>query len=310
MKIDKDSQKSKVVQINCDEFSEDIEGNLYFQPVMKNKKFEVVSLQGQENDIKYYYFDTEENKFKQLKDKKLENGYYNFIKYAYIDEKLYNQIIASKKLNKNKRQEIFALSQRVVLLISGDVLIGYDNCEDNNYCITFNNIGIKKALLESDIPYYEELLDEFEYIEKIFVFNNQYVNLQSCYFEGGWFGVDELDNSSFYLYNKGVLIRKLRGIKCYLPFAMKLMGVLNYKDHGIKLDVSRNYIIDGNSMLEKKIANIISHIDMLISLSIVAKEFGYTKPTFTRYNEYIIKVGRYTVQKAYVLANLHVLIEY
>ncbi len=131
------------------------------------------SLEEQENDIKYYYFDTEENKFKQLKDKKLENGYYNFIKYAYIDEKLYNQIIASKKLNKNKRQEIFALSQRVVLLISGDVLIGYDNCEDNNYCITFNNIGIKKALLESDIPYYEELLDEFEYIEKIFVFNNQ-----------------------------------------------------------------------------------------------------------------------------------------
>ena len=45
----------------------------------------------------------------------------------------------------------------------------------------------------------------------------------------------------------------------------------------------------------QKIANIISHIDMLISLSIVAKEFGYTKPTFTRYNEYIIKDGRHPV---------------
>lgn len=48
----------------------------------------------------------------------------------------------------------------------------------------------------------------------------------------------------------------------------------------------------------QKLATIISKIDMLISLSIVAKENNYTRPTFSRYNELIIKDGRHPVIEA------------
>ena len=45
----------------------------------------------------------------------------------------------------------------------------------------------------------------------------------------------------------------------------------------------------------QKLATIISKIDMLISLSFVAKENNYTRPTFSRYNELLIKEGRHPV---------------
>ena len=45
----------------------------------------------------------------------------------------------------------------------------------------------------------------------------------------------------------------------------------------------------------QKLANIISHIDMLISLSIVSKENNYVRPSFSRYNELLIKDGRHPV---------------
>lgn len=48
----------------------------------------------------------------------------------------------------------------------------------------------------------------------------------------------------------------------------------------------------------QKVAKIVSKIDMLISLSVVAKENGYTRPQFSRYNEYIIKEGRHPVIEA------------
>ena len=59
----------------------------------------------------------------------------------------------------------------------------------------------------------------------------------------------------------------------------------------------RNLCKDQTNNIQK-VAKIISKIDMLISLSVVAKENGYTRPQFSRYNEYLIKAGRHPVIEA------------
>ena len=59
----------------------------------------------------------------------------------------------------------------------------------------------------------------------------------------------------------------------------------------------RNLCKDQTNNIQK-VAKIISKIDMLISLSVVAKENGYTRPQFSRYNEYLIKEGRHPVIEA------------
>ena len=48
----------------------------------------------------------------------------------------------------------------------------------------------------------------------------------------------------------------------------------------------------------QKLANVISHIDMLISISVVSKENNYVRPTFSRYSELLIKDGRHPVIEA------------
>lgn len=143
------------------------------------------------------------------------------------------------------------------MLVERSVDIGYHRLHDSVYGISLNGCSIKNILENSSLPFYEELIDELDYLEAIFVYSNKYVNLQYCVFENTYFSDMNVENIPFYFYNRGVLINRFGHLVCHLPFALKIVGVANYLGENIKLNVSRNSIIEGFGYLKSEFSNII-----------------------------------------------------
>lgn len=248
---------NKFENVNCNLYSDFIKGSLYLGETKRKKSFEINNLNLDEDC--YYCFDKNENKFKKPADiKDIPTGYYYIMRYAKIDNSDYNTIRNTKKFNKNKRNGIISLSEKVYLLIDRNIEIEYQGIIDKMQQFSINNVLIKNIIEDSGFDYYEELLDEYEYFEPIFVCENHYINLQHCSFDSSYYYREsDIDNIDFYFYNRGVWIKHFRYLSCLLPFALKIFGVVNYYGDNIKLDVSRNSIIDGHSCLKNELANII-----------------------------------------------------
>lgn len=252
--IEKDYTNTKFETIECKKYSDCIEGTIKIQSTQRRNNFIVT-----ETNDQYYCFNSIENKFDKYEYRSELDGYYRKIRYVEIDNVLYERIKKSRKLNKNKRKDIFAASTKTIYLIIDETSkFGIQEIDEISYQFTINNVLIKDILINSGLKYYDELLDEYEYFEQVFIANGTYIDIQGCDFEGlmYMYGSD-LYKQEFFVYNKGILIRNFRGISCGVPAAIKPLGYINYIGDEIKLDVSRNSIIEGIDKMGKELTCIL-----------------------------------------------------
>ena len=248
--IDRDGSNVRYEDIECNRFSNAIEGTIRIRDAQRKTVFDVRHIAG----TTMYLFNNETKKMDLVTDEgALITGYYRMVNYTLIDEKLYSKIKATRKASKNKRNEILVLSAPIYFLFSENVDYSYAPTP-KGYRVTVNGVTLEEVLQESGLPYYSELVDEFEYYKPIYIANRKYIELQ----ENDLYGPHYVsaDSESLMFYNKGVWIRDVFNFSCLLPAAYKMKAVLNYIDNGIKLDVSRNRVLGGRQRIEDELMTI------------------------------------------------------
>lgn len=255
--INKERNSGKIVSISCSEYSNSITGCIKLQESQRHKVFEINKISSEES---WYYYNELNNKLELLDDRKLNDGYYFIVEYARINAEVYEKITNNRKRLENKKKEIFAESnEKIYLLFSGNCIRRYTVIDDGDDLeMTINNNPVSQIITNSDMSYYKELVDDFSCCTYIFIHNGEYINLQNCLFEGMHYGRGAIGEApSFFFYNKGVLVKRFLGISCLLPYAFKSYGYINFIVNGVKLDVSRNYINEGNEIIKNEVSKTI-----------------------------------------------------
>ncbi len=248
--IDREAINAKYEDVECSQYSNIIDGTIRIREEQRKTSFEVQPI----GEKKMYLFNDETKKVEFVTDiTSLSPGYYRLINYAVVSEEVYARIKATRKSAKNKRNEILVHPDHIYFLFPENIDFSYD-ASKGGYYVTVNDVTLKDVLKESDIPYYDEVVDELEYYKPIYLYNQKYIELQENDLYGQRYVSPDLESLMFY--NKGVWIRDVFHICCLLPAALKMKAVLNYKDHGIKLDVSRNRILEGRKRIEGSITEI------------------------------------------------------
>lgn len=252
--LEKENISSKIDIINCKKYSSLIDGEIKIQNTQRKRNFIAKTLPSDT-----YIFNNKKNKFEMLDDKIKIEGYYRKVEYVLIDEETYTRISNTRKLNKNKRNEIVSSAKKkIYLLIDEEEDLGIEDVLDSGFQFTINNVLIKKIIEQSGFNYYDEVIDEFEYFEPVFITNGKFINTQGCMFESFMYSFQsDLYKTEFFFYNKDILIKNFRGISCGIPAAFRPLGYINYLGNDIKLDVSRNTIIEGRHALRKELTLIL-----------------------------------------------------
>lgn len=248
--IDREVSNAKFDDIECSQYSNIIDGTIRIRDEQRKTAFEVQSI-GQK---KLYLFSKETKKVEYVTNiANLSTGYYRMIDYAIVSEEVYTRIKATRKAAKNKRNEILIHPDHIYFLFPEDIEYSYA-ATNGGYSVTINGATLEEVLKESEIPYYDEVVDELEYYKPIYIHNQKYIELQ----ENDLYGQRYVspDSESLMFYNKGIWIRDIFHVCCLLPAALKMKAVLNYKDHGMKLDVSRNRILEGRKQIDGAITEI------------------------------------------------------
>ncbi len=245
--------KAKIDEIQCSQYSTTIDGKIYILPTKKKRNASVLEVK----DRVIYLYNSKEKKLEKTSN--LNNGYYHYFRYSLIKKEDYEKIAQTKRDSNKKMTEILALgvSQNVEVLLFVNnkdrfpLPYIYDDIDSEKECAQiFNNSGLE---------YYKELLD-YDNCISVFLAENKFINVESCGFYGQFRYRNYLNDKEFcpvYLYNKDILVRDFRAIRCYLPEESEIFGYINYNGQKIKLDVSRNEIIEGAFYLQKDFSDII-----------------------------------------------------
>lgn len=250
--LDREAATStKYESIKCNDFSSVIDGTIRVRDDQRKVAFNVETL----TDKKIYLFNNENNTVECITNfTSLATGYYKILDYSIIESEVYENIKGTRKSAKSKRLAILAHSQHIYLLFPNETEYSYADPIMGRLRITVNGTTLEEVLKESGIPYYDELVDEFEYYKPIYIVDKQYVELQENVMYGNRYL--SLDKESVLFYNKGIWIKEVFYISCLLPAAFKMHAVINYKAHGIKLDVSRNRVLDGRKQIDWAVSEI------------------------------------------------------
>ena len=259
--IVKDSTKGKYEDVDCSEYSTTIKGVVKIRPTTPKKAGSIFDTK----DIKIYVYNKEQQLFELLLDpSQLQNDYYSLIKYSNISDEDYSTISKTRRGDQRKRTEILTLSkernQDIGLLINKTNSIDYMPIIADDKPIRINECDIDQILLNSNLKYYPELLNGSSYFEPIFMANGKYAYLQDCDFDGIWRPyryMANIENRDFFFYNREILVDQFRGISCPIPFPLEAIGYVNYTGNHVKLDVSRNSIINGYKELQWEFAQML-----------------------------------------------------
>lgn len=174
--------------------------------------------------------------------------------YSIIEPEAYERIKSTRKTARNKRSEILAQSNHIYLLFPNTIEYSYTDSIIGGFRITVNGKVLEEVIRESELPYYDELVDEFEYYKPIYIVDKQYIELQ----ENSMYGRNYVSTGkeSILFYNKGIWVKEVFFVGCLLPAAFKMQAVINYKVHGIKLDVSRNRVLEGRKQINWAVSEI------------------------------------------------------
>ena len=248
--LEKENLLSKVDLIRCCDYSSVLEGIIHISKTRKKRDFCVTQVPSDT-----YFYNNKEKKFQIVSGNIEKEGYYRKLQYLAINDEIYKTILRTKKTNRNKRNEMIATADRIIyLLIHEEEDLDIEEFTGDNYQFTINNISLQDIFTNSGFEYYPEMLDEFEYFASVFVSSNKYINIQRCVFESFMYPFHpDLYKTEFFFYNKDILINDFRGIVCGIPAAFHPYGFINYLGNDIKLDVSRNTIIEGHLKLRNEI---------------------------------------------------------
>ena len=242
--VDK-SKKTKQELVDCSKYSTTLSGSIILKPERERSKQKIESLLGR----KKYVFNSEKNVFEQVES--VPEGRYNLIPYIRIEQDEYETIRKSSREISGKSKTLFALAKEkglMLLLLTKveddfpfpDYFYDTESPADKALQTIFNN---------SDIPFYPELF-YYENIMSIYVMDNEFIHLYGCgLYNRMRFGraySPEKEFASTYLYYKDILVRDFRFVRAFIPYAYEVFGYINYKGRDLKLDVSRNEIIEGN----------------------------------------------------------------
>jgi len=242
----------KYEYIECGKYSNKVEGIIRAKRIQKRTCLSVEKIK---NSI-IYLFNEETKKFTQITDSKdITTGYYRIVKYANIAQDMYEKIRIGRKTNKTRRNAILSASNTTYLLFKEETMLNYKPRENKkNLQVAVDDILLEDVAINSNIPYYDELVDSFGYFEPAFFADGKYIRLQKCYIFGKdlYYIVRERENFAFY--NKGILVKDYHGTICNIPAALDISAVINYLENGIRLDVSRNNIISGTAQLRRELS--------------------------------------------------------
>lgn len=248
--------KGKYEDVKCENYSDVISGYLKIKQLTKLSEAKVLTV----DSSKCYLYNSDNESFELISQNAiLTCNYYTLIKYANIPDEEYEKILKTKKSSDKKRQEILVRSKQIngseiLLLINNDNNIDtMPLFTDGDNSIRINDVSIDIILSNSKMSYYAQLLDSRKYLQEIFLSERKYTLLKTCDFDSLWhphrYSLDN-DNRDFFFYNKEILVDRFIGLSCLVPFSLEVIGYINYLGNYVKLDVSRNSIIQGFSELE------------------------------------------------------------
>lgn len=283
MSIQKLSINTNFEDIKCENHSKTIKGIIKYGKKSKHQKFDVKGIDGN------CYFYNPENK-KLENNVKCTTGHYHVLEYHVINHEEYEKISSTRKSDKSKRNNIISISQKCLsLFFSSDLQIGfYDIDNSDDYIIEVDHTPINEILINNGYEYYKELVNEYSYLTHIFLYNNKYINMSNSVI--GWdfydsFSNDIKINRRFYFYNKDILVDNFSGYIITIPFDYNICGYINFIKSGLKLDVSRNRIIENSEAVELEITNIILRF---MTEKITDSNYKELVEEIIRYNEHEI----------------------
>lgn len=252
--IAKDSTKVKYENINCSDFSANVNGKIKVRNGAREKDLNVIDIKVD----KSYLYNSQSQKFEPIdKNDSLMDDYYYLLKYSDIDIDEYSQIKKTRRSVARKRNEILSLSKErqkdVFLFINMKENLDIMPFLIDDEQVQINGSSIEEILKNSSMNYYSEMFSSPGCFEDIFISKQKYVFLQSCDFYGTWRRyrpITDSDKKEFFFYNKEILVDQFHRISCLIPYALDAIGYVNYNGKGIRLDVSRNSIISGYEMLK------------------------------------------------------------
>lgn len=245
---------AKYETIDCSIYSEIIEGIIAVRRISRKDSLAVQTIQVGVT----YLFSKDLQKFELITDEKqITTGYYRLVKYANIEPKQYEDICTGRKTAKTRRTAILAATTPVYLLFKEESDLSFAQKGKKSLQATVDDVFLDEATTNSGLTYYDELVDEFEYFNPIFIANGKYLNLQECYIYGRRAYYTGRQGRNFCFYNKGILVKDFYGLHCNIPAPFDVSAVINFKDQGIKLDVSRNNIISGVKQIRSELIKVI-----------------------------------------------------
>lgn len=252
-----DSKNNEI--IICSNYSTKIKGKI----ALIYEKDKNTSIIMSTKDYDMFLYDSKERIFHKVEE--LETGYYQYMCYSPISKNKYDGIMNTRlkfvgtKRDATKKDLLTngdnGEKRRILIFKQEDMLpFGYFTNGNGDE----DGIGLKSILEKSGLEYYKALLD-YNNFHLIFFKGKQGLRLTHSSYNDGMvyrrpvFG--EFSRSR--VYYKDILVKDFRSIECLLPFRCQVAGYINYFANDIKLDVSRNRIIEGNINLRLEINNII-----------------------------------------------------
>lgn len=216
--LDRETGTQKYEDIDCSNFSTEIDGTIRLRETQRRTAFQIQLF----NEAKCFLFSNERKKFEPIQEIcALNPGYYYMLDYPIINSDDYVKMTANRKTTKNRRTALLASKNHVFCLFTNDVKQSYAEVKDR-LRFTLNGTTIEEIIHNSDMPYYDELGEEFEYYKPIFIKDRKYVELQENNFFTGRYIFSEM--SDIMLYNRGILIEDFWGIRA-TPHKRKLCEI-------------------------------------------------------------------------------------
>ena len=112
----------KYEYIDCSQYSSKVEGMIRAKRIQKRTGLSVEKVKSSIT----YLFDKETKKFTQITDsKKISTGYYRIVKYANLNQDMYEEIRVGRKTAKTRRNAILAASTSMYLLFKEEAMLTY-----------------------------------------------------------------------------------------------------------------------------------------------------------------------------------------
>lgn len=263
--LQKERSNSKYISFLCSNHSNYFEGKLI---IKKAKKISSPTFCEIING-KSYYYDSDTKQFCKVSDsRQINEGVYSIYEYSeHLPEDDYLKIKSSKRDSEKLYKAIISLARKtnktVYLFVKN---VNLNEVFPNKYT-GYTSISIGNPIIDilknSNLPLYEELLVRYRIYETVFVSGGKYLRLYPCVLIGDksdyyWLDEDQDDMLTSRFYNKGILVHTPN----HLFFSTVhnhnfIQGYVNTDKLALKLDVSRNKIIEGGHIMKSEFQKMI-----------------------------------------------------